>query len=277
MVDENVERVFGTHDGFCDQIGNETIVECFPGSALVQVEKRGPIQLADVQLGDKVLVGHDVFEPVYSFGHYDPTSTGKFVVLKTVNNAELYLSAQHMVITNKKGAIPALLIEIGDELIDSQGKSDVVIAISSAVRRGRFAPFTSSGKLIVDGITVSNYVSLQDSAFFTVGSVATPFTHQWLAHTFMAPFRFYCSYISRCTVGRYNKEGLSIWVASPFYAFSWMLRQHDVLLAICSVFILVFILLLGIFDMPASILVLVGAGICYCLHGRRNKCKARYK
>jgi hypothetical protein len=47
---------------------------CFSGSSTVQVHKKGQVALSPVQIGDLVHVGNGKYEPVYSFGHYDPTS-----------------------------------------------------------------------------------------------------------------------------------------------------------------------------------------------------------
>lgn len=265
IVDESAERVFGTHDGLC--YNDSVQASCFPGSALVEVEQKGTTRLADVKLGDKVLVENGNFEPIYSFGHYAPSSKEGFIQLTTISRRELSLSAHHMVITINKGIIPALLVEIGDQLVDGQGESDSVVSISRTLRQGLFAPFTPSGKIVVNGIIASNYVALQNSKFFLIGSTVTPFTHQWLAHTFTAPFRFYCKYISHCTNEEYMEDGLSTWVATPFYAFSWMLRQHIVLLGICLIGVLVTLLPFSlIFDyLPActTLIILLGAVLCY--------------
>jgi len=235
---------------------------CFPGSALVEVEDRGNVELRDIQLGDKILVANGVYEPVYSFAHYDPLTTQTFVKLVLNSGEELSLSRSHMIMTKNKGVVPASLIEIGDELINSFKETVQVNSISTIDDQGMFAPFTKSGTLVVNGILVSNYVALQESPIFMIGNMKTPFTHQWLAHAFNAPHRFYCNYISDCTKERYTKSGLSTWVDWPFYVSTWVLRQSLVILIPCSMLLLIAVMCLGLFDHPFTFFTLA-VGVYY--------------
>jgi hypothetical protein len=237
---------------------------CFPGSALVQVEGKGAVPVSEVRLGEKVLTENGLSEEIYSFGHYDPHSKHSFVELLTKSKKSLTLSASHMVMIVNQGAVPASLVKVGDALLHVTGTFDPVISISAVTHKGMFAPFTASGKLVVNGFVVSNYVALQESSFLVIGGYETPFTHQWLAHAFNAPHRFFCGYISTCLDETYTKEGLSVWVALPLRVITWVLRQHSLTVAFISIPLLLALAVFCLLDLPVLLFV-IGASFCYVL------------
>lgn len=241
-----------------------------------------------VELGDRVLVGNTkegpgLYEPIYSFGHYDRERHHSYLQISTAHSsaaskdhknkrATLEITPDHMIVTNGKGIIPASLIEIGDELLDAKGDRMVAQKISSVSRQGSYAPFTSSGQLIVDGILVSSYVAFQDSGFLTIGGVETPFSFQWLDHSFTFPLRFYCKFWSTCTTGTYTSHGVSSWLEIPRRMTLWIFEQNAIVMALVMSIVVLLGSLLAILEaapvLVVAAVILGGATHYYCLKGR---------
>jgi hypothetical protein len=233
---------------------------CFPGSSTVSVKGKGMVALHKVKLGDEIMVEKDIYEPIYSFGHYNREAQQSFVKVVTTKTT-LEITAEHMVFSVHKGIIPASAVEVGDELVDSDGQATLVNKIESVVRQGVYAPFTPSGKLIVDGITVSSYVAFQDSAVLKLGgSIETPFSYHWMAHTFNFPHRFYCQYVVSCTEEQYTEDGVSTWVTVPFHVAMWIFRQNAVVMGFCMTVLIAGFSVLAVLEMMpvTSIAILVG-------------------
>jgi len=238
---------------------------CFPETALVTVQGEDKnnvvtskkMLMRNVQLGDKVLVDQDgTYETVYSFGHYDTKiQSDAFMSLTTSDGKSLTLTPNHMIQTSNKGTIAASRIQLGDSvMIASSNKNEKVTQISKNTRKkGMYAPFTKSGYLVVDDIVVSNYIGVivndqnNDDAKILGGLVS----HQWVAHAFNAPHRFYCNY-NDCMTENYTEEGLSTWIAMPFSLAQRMFVENTrtntfiktlgiiTFVAICIVFTLLF-------------------------------------
>lgn len=210
---------------------------CFSGSSLVTVQGKGVISMKDVSIGDYVLTNNNsnddeyhYYEPVYSFGHYEPQVSAKLLQItttlskasKTLSNI-LEISAEHLVRTPNRGFIPASSLVDGDFLLNSNHQEVQVVSIKAITKRnsGLYAPFTPSGQLIVNDIMVSSFVAIGDD------DVSSPFSHQWLAHTFEFPHRLLCYYTTRfCPTETYDSQGLSQWVAQPFKFSRWLLSNE---------------------------------------------------
>ena len=241
---------------------------CFPGQSKVSVQdNRGVVAMQDLKLGDKVLVAPNKYEPIYSFGHFDPDISADYLQLRTPST-KLDISNDHMVFVEHAGAIPASAVKIGDKVVLASGSVELVEDIKSVVRTGAFAPFTPSGTVVVDGVKASSFVSLQESSsVLVIGSVSTGLSYQWLAHTFELPHRVWCSYVGDCSTETYV-EGVSVWVSSGHKFALWFLNvKSDMLMAFVSVPVLVAFAVLGLVDMILSYpvvvvaLVVVGASL----------------
>ena len=118
---------------------------------------------------------------------------------------------------------------MGDEVLLGSGGVGWVESIGKErLGRGLFAPFTSSGRVVVNGIGVSTFVSLQrKEERLVLGGWETPLSHQWLAHSFEGPHRWVCGVVrSVCEQERYDREGVSLWVSSPREWFMWLLEAQ---------------------------------------------------
>ena len=217
----------------------------FSGRGTVQVHEKGQVALSSVQIGDLVHVGNGEYEPVYSFGHHDHESRGtSFLQLQTINEKSLVLSQDHLVFeADIRIATPACLVKVGDELLDAFGARLAVVSILPVVARGLYAPFTPSGKIVVDEVMASSFVALRGDDT-NVLSIADDLPYHWLAHSFEFPHRVACYYLARCPNEIYNGEGISVWVATPHKHGLWLLEQHvavrSILLFLLAVVFLTF-------------------------------------
>ena len=192
--------------------------------------------MKDLQLGDRVATSANSFARVYSFGHRAASLGAMFI---KVMPSMLEISANHMLFIEGGRAVPASLLKVGDRLL----KGEIITSIEQVERMGVYAPFTLSGSLLVNNVTVSSYVAFQESAFLKIGSVETPLTYQWLAHAFQTPHRLWCS-ITKCTQESYSNGGVSIWVYGPLQFTNWWFRQNTFLMSF--VLVPVFILLIAL-------------------------------
>jgi glucose/arabinose dehydrogenase len=194
---------------------------CFSGHTKVEVKGRGTISMADLQLGDEVLVSTGKYDTVYSFGHREETAEAEFLQFLP---SGLEISMDHML---KVGGryIPASKVEVGDELETADGHSLKVETIQVVLRKGVYAPFTMSGTILVSNIKASSYVAFQNSDRLILGGWTTPLNFQWLAYLSQAPHRLWIRLfgVERET---YTRDGMSEWIDLPYGISEWYLRQN---------------------------------------------------
>lgn len=248
-------------------------VICFSGETTVQEKTRGTIRMKDLKLGDQVLVvdgrhNKPVYEPVYSFGHRNTEITAEFLRLEP---SGLELSENHMVFVRGRGAIPAALVKLGDVLEGSFHEAAVVVeAIFAVQQKGAYAPFTSSGTIVVNGIKASTYVSFQGSERFVLGSGSsfpwrgwkTPITYQWLARSFEAPHRTLCRFVLDCSSESYSaQEGFSVWVYRPLQATNVLLNQGLVMQLVIMIPLVTLFLIFTNIIVAITAVLLVATGL----------------
>merc|ERR1711982_247121 len=153
------------------------------------------VSLDTLKIGDSVRVMGDNFAKVYSFGHYHKSQKSNYHQIKTTEGNTLEITPKHMV------------------FVESGGSTKSVPA-----------PFTISGDIVVSGIAASNYISIMPEE-----EIGLPVSMQWIAHTFNAPHLFVCTAIdfSICENETYTREGLSTWIALPYYTAEWLANQSS--------------------------------------------------
>jgi len=204
---------------------NQTIpIICFPSNA--QVERRDDVgtttivRMKDLHRGDLVHIGGGHFEPVYTFGHYAPDVVANYLKIMP---GGLEISVNHLIATPDRGMIPAGHLKVGDMVFQEQLRNASsstgyllepmqVQEIVSTEATGAFAPFTPSGKLVVDGLLVSSYALVDDDTPLTFAGI--PF-YQFAANAFEIPHRVACYYTTALCTEAYDDHGVNVWVA-PF-------------------------------------------------------------
>ena len=181
--------------------------------------------MSHLQIGDRVMVDKNRFEPVYSFGHFSPSVQAEYLEIATPTS-KLQVSRDHMVFVTSDRAVPASMLRVGDALLNAGGDRTHITSIALVKSAGAFAPFTPSGRVVVNGIVASSYVAFGGSESVLVGGFE--FSFQWLAHSFQFPHRFVCYHLGACRGERYTDDGLSHWVSRPYELGLWLMQQQPV-------------------------------------------------
>lgn len=238
-------------------------IGCFSGDTTVVVENRGTAKMRDLNLGDKVLVSWDnggMYEPIYSFGHIDQTTSMKYLQFQPSN---LEMTWNHMVLVEGKGAIPASLVRIGD-ILAGAGQ---VTAIRNVDRRGMYAPFTPCGKIVVNGVIASTYVSFEESSVLTFGTFETPLSYQWLAHSFLLPHRIWCYHLGTCTRAQYDDDGFWTWIEKSFQVARWFKEQSTFLAMLLFLPFVLYLAVLNLIEIVVLQPTMAMALLCLTLPG----------
>lgn len=217
---------------------------CYSGATTVQVKDRGTILMADLRIGDSVLVDKNAFEEVYSFGHRHESAAGMFLHLSP---SGLELSKDHMVKIGSR-YVPAASLKVGDLLETSSGVAMAIVEISDVVREGVYAPFTFSGTIVVNDVKASSYIAFQGSANLSIGSWETPLSFQWIAHTSQLPHRLYRWLFGSSVPEQYTDDGVSTWLDLPCKLGQWILLQNPLVTVLLLAPLLLSLLAISLID-----------------------------
>jgi hypothetical protein len=189
-------------------------IKCFSKDATVQVFGKGPMSMKDLQVGDQIFTGSE-YQPVYGFAHHNPNVQAEFVKIQTDQDSSLEVTGGHFVyLQGMSSPVRADNIKVGDAL---QGAK--VTSIETVQKQGVYAPLTSNGRVQVDGIMASNYVSLdngEEHALFA-DRVAE------FSHFGIAPFRLMCTRMTTCD--SYNEDGVPKMLSTMQSFFEWATEQ----------------------------------------------------
>jgi len=187
---------FVCSDGRCDRPWWWSLFPfCFSGNSIVEVQDRGRISMNALKIGDLVLTSNGTFAKVYSFGHYQQKAETEFLQIQASSvyqNQALEITKDHLLYVcngNRNFQIvPAGTVKVGDFLITESGEATPITSIRKVQRRGAYAPLTTNGNIVVNGVLASNYVSRAWLQGYLSGQ-----TLHWLQHGAALPFRFFCS------------------------------------------------------------------------------------
>jgi len=167
---------------------------CFSADSTV-ITDAGEKRMDELKIGDRVMsstAGSTLFVPVVTFLHRMPEKLGEFYHLQTDDGAHLKLTAQHFIYrakcpdsesesSNGHALIYAKDVKVGDCVYrltaDRRRLHPVrVVNIDLVPQLGIYAPMTSNGDIIVDGILASchNVIraqSLQQTFFSFVRTI----------------------------------------------------------------------------------------------------------
>lgn len=156
---------------------------CFPSLSMVHERSRGPIRVADVKIDDELADDNGTWTRVIALLHKDALVAEVYLQIqyKSASGAEgtLAISPAHLVRVRRKfplssagknsddnGAksdvyewawLASQDVRCSDELQNEHGEMVTVVAVTRTCLVGAFAPLTTSGHLIVDGIVCSCY------------------------------------------------------------------------------------------------------------------------
>jgi hypothetical protein len=132
-----------------------------------------------------------------------------------------------MVYVKSKGYVPASSLVKGDVLITGSNDEASVAQIRNIQATGVYAPFTPSGKIVVNNVLSSSFVAFEGKASLRIAGINV--SYQWLDHTFEFPHRVLCHYLGQCLKEEYNADGVSRWAETSFKIVEWMMEQNFVL------------------------------------------------
>jgi len=170
---------------------------CFSATDTVQVlGETQPVPMKNLQIGDRVLTSFQTYEPVYSFGHAHSTIESEFVKIQTSTKQTVTLTPNHLISVSDVTPVRADQVQVGDSLnvVSNDNMSEAKVSkVSFVTKQGMFMPLTPSGKIIVNDIEASAYVSMSDYAPIQ----EHPLLNFWLSenflvHLWLAPYRMYC-------------------------------------------------------------------------------------
>ncbi|CAF4090805.1 unnamed protein product [Rotaria magnacalcarata] len=147
---------------------------CFAGTSLTTLADGTFKPLADIQIGDQVLVNrNNTVEPITSFIHAKREGLFTFIALQiqsVVSNlsSTILVSANHLIFDYDSGeARFAGKLRVGDrvQFIDnSEIVPGEIVHIQLTKQEGYYAPLTPSGTIIIDGVVASNYATVSNHA-----------------------------------------------------------------------------------------------------------------
>ncbi|XP_024535844.1 warthog protein 4 [Selaginella moellendorffii] len=151
---------------------------CFPGDATVQMYNGEIKFVRELNVGDKVAVGKNIYSDVYAFGHKDADAMSKFFQVHSASNM-LELTAGHFVPVAVNGKLVykrAEDLKVGDSLWESSQ----IIEIQKVEKVGLYNPLTLSGSIMVNNVLASTHSEwFLDSIFDAVGATEyLPYAYQ---------------------------------------------------------------------------------------------------
>jgi len=219
----------------CSSSEEQSFNVCFSGNSMVQVEGQGAIPISQLSIGDSVKTENGAYEQVYSLAHKNEKANAEFLRIFTDQTIKpLEISDHHMVLKANGESVPSKTIVPGDFLLHESGSHARVTKVTRTTSVGQYAPFTMSGKIVVDGIISSTFVSLQGTSNLMIGNIDTGLSHQFIAQSFSAPHRALCRvFMNVCKDGEtQNDHGISNTVAWYKYFADSMLNMHPFFLAL---------------------------------------------
>lgn len=197
---------------------------CFSGIDTVEVENVGSVEMKNLKIGDSILVAPNKYESVYSFGHRSDSLETEFLAIAANNGAKLEITKDHLVFVEGGNSIPASDLKRGMQLMYGNELTGIK-SINKVVREGMYAPFTPSGKLVVNGFQVSSFVAINGSA--TIKLFGMELHYQMISKLFESPRRLVCKAFGQCTGESYNNQGVSTWHSVALKAYQWLLDQDS--------------------------------------------------
>ncbi|CAF0856523.1 unnamed protein product [Adineta steineri] len=145
---------------------------CFSGSSIITLADGTNKPLSHIQIGDKVLVNQqNIYEPILSFIHAKSDGLFSFLAIqiqstKSNLSSTIFVSPNHLVFDFDSGkALFAGKFHVGDRVQFIDNNEIVpgeIVNIELTKQEGYYAPLTSSGTIVVNGVVASNYATVSN-------------------------------------------------------------------------------------------------------------------
>lgn len=246
---------------------------CFSSQATALVQHVGDVPLQKLQVGDKIMTANG-YQTFYGFVHENHDATEDFLQIHTKQQQQpLEISAQHMVfVQGKSSPIPAQLIRPGDVLQSHMSSPGLEVKkVVTVQRKGFYAPLTTDGTVVVDGVVSSCYVGLQeDEDMKFQGGLRTGLSQHSMAHLVMTPIRMACLGVTPALCQIHDDFGLLVytklcWALAEFIDNRWLPVQM-VLFVLCLLVLGTFYVLEWLVGPTIGMVVI----LCLCAAGVRK-------
>ena len=244
---------------------------CFPQDALVQEATHGMIPMHQLSIGDRVLAANQRYEPIFGFYHAMKDDLFDYIRVHTESDTTkatttttmppLVLSPFHLIFVssdnhnnNNNGlrTITADSIQPGDllwsGLANSKDQPLRVVKTERIVQKGAFAPATTSGTIVVNGVLASNFATLHNSSTLLIGNFPTGIPYHWIGQQIGTARRAVCTVApDRCLQEQYDPDnGIPTWLSSWARLAIWVVHDDrsittQVLLLVPAVSVIAFI------------------------------------
>uniref|UniRef100_A0A914W6F2 Hint domain-containing protein n=1 Tax=Plectus sambesii TaxID=2011161 RepID=A0A914W6F2_9BILA len=172
------------------------LTSCFSADSLLETKTGQTKRMDELKIGDEILSTafgpQAVFVSVESFLHRIPHTKTQFVRIETSDGSVIKLTKQHIIFVikrikgNKGEFLAAQDVKVGDQLLqrDIKAFSPILVTNLTMVEEvGAFAPMTSNGLLVVNGMvaschSVNKMLSLQHT-FLGFMRRLESFSSQW--------------------------------------------------------------------------------------------------
>uniref|UniRef100_A0A914W2W2 Hint domain-containing protein n=1 Tax=Plectus sambesii TaxID=2011161 RepID=A0A914W2W2_9BILA len=141
------------------------LTSCFSADSLLVTKTGQTKRMDELKIGDEILSTafgpQAVFVSVESFLHRIPHTKTQFVRIETSDGSVVKLTKQHIIFVikgNKEKFLAAQDVKVGDQLLqrDIKAFSPILVTNLTMVDEiGAFAPMTSNGLLVVNGMVAS--------------------------------------------------------------------------------------------------------------------------
>lgn len=259
---------------------------CFSEANFVEVEGKGSVALKNLQIGDHVVDAAGKFTRVYSFGHFSRNLKADYLQFYVEGLATpLEMTQDHLVFVGGK-AVPASSVQVGDhvDVVPTTATATAKVnQIRVVLRQGAYAPFTTSGTILVSGVAASSYVTLQHNKDVLVlgERYKTSMSMHWLSHVFQTPHRMICTaeflgmgnYCKKYET--YNDDGISKWVEGPYQVSRWLLQQNGTV--VVALLVPLFVVAATLYAVEVGwmyfMTAVVGAVFIYIWHANKSQKK----
>lgn len=182
-------------------------LNCFAGSSTVVTRGGKQILMSDLVVGDEVLTAAEstdgdttelTYAPVIAFLDRDVEKSAEFVEIVTTTAHKLTVTPSHLIyVADNSSTAPRMIFSayakvgyfvfaVGDEKAANTATRDEIASIRVVqLSEGVYAPLTTAGTIMVDGITCSCYAE---------------FGSHRMVHAAMLPMRLY-HYVKSALVG----------------------------------------------------------------------------
>lgn len=215
-------------------------IVCFSEKAAVQVQgTAAPVSMKDLTVGDYLLTNDGTYQQMYAWGHFNPSKETIFHQIYTASSSTpLELTGEHLVyLHGKSNPVRADSVRAGDVLQSTRATLAEIKKVRHIKRTGVYTPLTTTGKLVVDDIHASSYISLQKTApeFMQLKGVDIPLAQQDAVHLALSPFRVLCMGVSSSLCQASNEEGIPHYVASGMQFVRWADNTQPLWIQILSI------------------------------------------